>query len=138
VVEGDTDRIATGTGTGGSWSMPMGGGAIALTAEKVIEKGKRVAAHLLETAPVDIAFRDGQFAVAGTDRRVSLARVVAACFDPKRLPPGETPGLDESARHVPDNYTFPMACTSPRWRSTAIPGGSPWSVTSRCTISAAR
>jgi carbon-monoxide dehydrogenase large subunit len=107
VVEGDTDRIATGTGTGGSWSIPMGGGAIALTAEKILEKTKRVAAHLLEAAPIDIAFRDGQFSIAGTDRRIGFERVVAACFDPQRLPAGEAPGLDESARHVPDNYTFP-------------------------------
>jgi aerobic carbon-monoxide dehydrogenase large subunit len=107
VIEGDTDRIATGTGTGGSWSMPMGGGAIALAAEKVLDKTRRVAAHLLEAAPVDIAFADGQFSIAGTDRRIAFERVVAACFDLKRLPAGETPGLDESARHVPDNYTFP-------------------------------
>jgi aerobic carbon-monoxide dehydrogenase large subunit len=107
VVEGDTDRIATGTGTGGSWSIPMGGGSIALAAEKVLDKTKRIAAHLLEAAPVDIAFEAGQFSIAGTDRRISFERVVAACFDPARLPSGETPGLDESARHVPDNYTFP-------------------------------
>jgi len=107
VVEGDTDRIATGTGTGGSWSIPMGGGALALAAERVIDKTRRVAAHLLEAAAIDIDFRDGRFSIAGTDRRVTFDKVVAACFDPKQLPAGEAPGLDESARHVPDNYTFP-------------------------------
>jgi aerobic carbon-monoxide dehydrogenase large subunit len=107
VIEGDTDRVATGTGTGGSWSIPMGGGSIALAAEKVLDKTKRVAAHLLEAAPVDIVFAEGQFSIAGTDRRIAFERVVASCFDPARVPSGETPGLDESARHVPDNYTFP-------------------------------
>ena len=110
VVEGDTDRIETGTGTGGSWSIPMGGGAIALAADKVVEKGKRIAGHLLEAAPADIEFSEATFRVAGTDLSLSLQRVLLASRDPAQLPYGESPGLDEAATFKPDNYTYPYGC----------------------------
>ncbi len=110
VVEGDTDVIHTGTGTGGSWSLTMGGGAISLAAEQVIEKAKRIAAHLLEAAAADLDFTDGRFTVSGTDLTISWAAVVQASRDPAQLPPGEAPGLDTEARFVPDNFTFPYGC----------------------------
>ena len=110
VVEGDTDVIATGTGTGGSWSIPMGGGAISLASEQVIEKAKRIAAHLLEAAVTDMEFADGQFNVAGTDLHITWEAVVTASLDPARLPDGEAPGLDTEARFTPENFTFPYGC----------------------------
>lgn len=110
VVEGDTDVIATGTGTGGSWSIPMGGGAISLASEQVIEKAKRIAAHLLEASVTDLAFAEGQFNIVGTDIQISWSDVVRASQDPKRLPAGEEPGLDTEARFTPENYTYPYGC----------------------------
>jgi len=110
VVEGDTDRIETGIGTGGSWSIPMGGGAIALAAEKVVEKARRIAAQLMEAAASDIEFADGVFRVAGTDLTRTFAEVLQASRDPALRPADETPGLDEEARFKPDNFTYPYGC----------------------------
>lgn len=110
VVEGDTDLIATGTGTGGSWSIPMGGGAVCLAADKIIDKARRIAAHLLEAAEADLEFTDGAFTVAGTDLSTTLTDVARAAHDPANLPDGMEPGLDEDARFTPDNFTFPYGC----------------------------
>ncbi|MBT3534236.1 MAG: xanthine dehydrogenase family protein molybdopterin-binding subunit [Rhodospirillaceae bacterium] len=110
VIEGDTDIIHTGTGTGGSWSLTLGGGAISLASEQVIEKAKRIAAHLLEAAAADMEFADGQFSVAGTDLTVAWTAVVQASRDPAKLPEGEQPGLDTEARFIPDNFTYPYGC----------------------------
>ena len=81
IVEGDTDQIPVGLGTGGSWSVPMGGGAIALASDKVIEKAKRIAAHAMEAAVADIEFAEGIFSVAGTDLTMRLEAVAAAALD---------------------------------------------------------
>src|SRR6202012_3462090 len=69
-IQGDTDAVAFGMGTGGSRTTPMSGGAIVMVADKVIAKGKKLAAHLLEAAETDMEFKDGHFAIAGTDRSV--------------------------------------------------------------------
>jgi carbon-monoxide dehydrogenase large subunit len=81
-VQGDTDRVASGRGTFGARSMVCGGGALRLAADEVIEKGKRFAAHMLEAAAEDIAFADGAFRVAGTDRTLPLAAVARASYAP--------------------------------------------------------
>ena len=77
IVQGDTDRIAEGPGTGGSRSIIFGGAAMADAAKKVIEKGRAVAAEVLEAAAADIAYAEGQFTIRGTDRRVGLFEVAA-------------------------------------------------------------
>ena len=83
-IDGDTDRVAFGIGTNGSRSTVIGGSALWLAADKVIAKGKRIAAHLLEAADPDIEFAvssdGGNFSVAGTDRRVSITDVAKASF----------------------------------------------------------
>lgn len=107
IVEGDTDRIPVGLGTGGSWSVPMGGGAIALASDRIIEKAKAIAAHALEASAADIEFTDGIFAVAGTDLSIGLESVAAMALDPEQLPVGMEPGLDAEERFQPDNYTYP-------------------------------
>src|SRR5580700_1883297 len=86
-IDGDTDRVAFGIGTNGSRSTVIGGSALWLAADKVIAKGKRIAAHLLEAATADIEFADGNFSIAGTDRRVSITDVAKASFQSGRLPP---------------------------------------------------
>src|SRR5712671_1776426 len=107
VLQGDTAMIGFGRGTGGSRSLPVGGAALAHAADKLIAKGKKIAAHLLEAAEADIAFTDGAFTIAGTDRSVTIDAVARAAFNPPQLPPGLEPGFAESGHFTPSTPTFP-------------------------------
>ena len=107
VIDGDTDRVAFGIGTMGSRSTVIGGSALYFAAEKIIEKAKIIAAHMLEASVVDMEFADGVFSVAGTDRSVSLTEVAKASFTPARLPKGVEPGLYETATFAPEDDTYP-------------------------------
>ena len=78
VVFGDTDRVARGSGSHGSRSARMGGGAVVGSARKLIDEGRTLAASLLEASPADIVYRDTRFTVAGTDRGVGLFEVASA------------------------------------------------------------
>ncbi|HWB48512.1 MAG TPA: xanthine dehydrogenase family protein molybdopterin-binding subunit [Stellaceae bacterium] len=109
-IDGDTDRVAFGIGTNGSRSTVIGGSALWLAADKIIAKGKRIAAHLLEAAEADIEFSDGSFAVAGTDRRISLTDVAKASFQAARLPRELEGGLYETGTFAPDDNTYPNGC----------------------------
>jgi carbon-monoxide dehydrogenase large subunit len=109
-VDGDTDRVAFGTGTMGSRSTVVGGSALWLAADKVIAKGKRIAAHLLEAAETDLLFEEGRFRVTGTDRAVTIAQVARAAFQPAQLPPGLEPGLYETGTFLPKQDTWPNGC----------------------------
>ncbi|MGH7417049.1 MAG: xanthine dehydrogenase family protein molybdopterin-binding subunit, partial [Candidatus Rokuibacteriota bacterium] len=81
-----------------------------LAADKVIVKGRRIAAHLLEAAEADLVFADGGFRVTGTDRAVTFTEVARAAFQPGQLPPGLEPGLYETATFVPTQDTWPNGC----------------------------
>ncbi|MCX7355576.1 MAG: xanthine dehydrogenase family protein molybdopterin-binding subunit [Alphaproteobacteria bacterium] len=107
LVQGDTDLVKAGNGTGGSRSLHAGGGAIHFASEKIVEKGKRIAAHLLEAAEADLGFDDGRFTIVGTDRSVSFKDVAAAAFNPAKLPKGMETGFDETAVYQPAAHTFP-------------------------------
>jgi carbon-monoxide dehydrogenase large subunit len=107
VIEGDTDAVAYGAGSFGSRSAAIGGSALWLAADKVIAKGKRIAAHLLEAADSDVAFAAGRYAIAGTDRGVSIKEVARASFAFAALPKGIEPGLFEHATFSPAQETFP-------------------------------
>jgi len=109
-IDGDTDRVAFGMGTMGSRSTVIGGTALWTAADKVIAKGKRIAAKLLEAAEGDIVFSDGRFAVAGTDRGLALREVARAAFQPAQLPPGVEPGLYETGTFSPKQDTWPNGC----------------------------
>jgi carbon-monoxide dehydrogenase large subunit len=109
-IDGDTDRVAFGMGSNGSRSMVVGGSALTLAAGKIIDKGKRLAGHLLEAAEADLEFADGKFAVVGTDRNISLTQVARTSFQPARLPPGMEPGFYEHATYAPERATFPNGC----------------------------
>jgi carbon-monoxide dehydrogenase large subunit len=109
-IDGDTDRVAFGMGTMGSRSTVIGGTALWTAADKVIAKGKRIAARLLEAADGDIVFADGRFGVAGTDRAVTLREVARAAFQPAQLPPGVEPGLYETGTFAPKQDTWPNGC----------------------------
>jgi carbon-monoxide dehydrogenase large subunit len=107
VVEGDTDAVPHGTGTFGSRSIAVGGSALDRAADKIIAKGKLVAAHLLEAAAGDVDFADGAFVIAGTDRRVSFAAVARAAYVPHNFPLETVePGLQETAVYDPPSFAF--------------------------------
>ncbi len=106
-IDGDTDRVAFGIGTNGSRSTVIGGSALWMAADKIIAKAKKLAAHLLEAAEADIEFADGNFAVAGTDRRLSLTDVAKAAFRAPALPPGLEGGLYETGTFAPERLHLP-------------------------------
>ncbi len=110
VLYGDTDAVFHGRGTFGSRSASVGGAAFVVAARKIIEKGKLIAAHLLEASALDITFADGRFTVEGTDRLVDLTDVATASFVPQRMPRGLELGLDAQAVVTPPGPTFPNGC----------------------------
>jgi len=108
IVHGDTAKIPYGMGTYGSRSLAVGGTAIIKAMDKIVAKGKKIAAHLLEAAEADIEFKDGQFSVAGTDRSKSFGEIALTAYVPHNFPHEELePGLDETAFYDPKNFTFP-------------------------------
>ena len=110
LIEGDSDDLPAGGGTGGSRSTYMVALAIEDGAAKVIEKGTQVAANLLEVAPADIRFDDGSFAIAGTDRAIDIMELAARAKDPANVPDGMEPGLDADGRTETLDGTFPNGC----------------------------
>lgn len=110
IVAGDTDALPFGRGTFGSRSIVAGGTAALAATERVIERARRIAAHMLEAAATDIEFTPGRFAVAGTDRAVTLDAVARAAYAPGARAPGEDAGLSAAAAVAPGNATFPNGC----------------------------
>jgi carbon-monoxide dehydrogenase large subunit len=108
VVHGDTGRIPFGMGTYGSRSIAVGGTAIVKALDKVIAKGRKIAAHLLQAQEDEVDFIDGEFWVKGTDRCKTFAEVALAAYVPHNYPLDKLePGLDESAFYDPTNFTYP-------------------------------
>jgi carbon-monoxide dehydrogenase large subunit len=108
IVHGDTGRIPFGMGTYGSRSIAVGGTAIVKALDKVIAKGRKIAAHLLEAAEADVEFSGGTFRVSGTDRGKAFAEVALAAYVPHHYPLGTLePGLNENAFYDPANFTYP-------------------------------
>jgi aerobic carbon-monoxide dehydrogenase large subunit len=110
VLQGDTAAVSFGRGTGGSRSLPVGGVSLAQAADKLIAKGRRIAAHLFEAAEADVEFSDGVFIVTGTDRRLGIEEVARAAFNPAQQAPGVEPGFDETGHFTPPQPTFPNGC----------------------------
>ncbi len=111
VVHGDTAKIPFGMGTYGSRSLAVGGSAMVKAMEKIVAKGRKIAAHLLETDVDDIEFKDGKFSVTGTDRAKALSEISLAAYVPHNYPIEELePGLEETAFYDPKNFTFPGGC----------------------------
>jgi len=107
IVHGDTSKIPFGMGTYGSRSLAVCGSAMVKATEKVIEKAKKIAAHLLEASEADIELKDGQFTVAGTDKSVAWGDVTLTAYVPHNFPLEVEPGLEETAFYDPANFTFP-------------------------------
>jgi carbon-monoxide dehydrogenase large subunit len=105
---GDTDQVAMGTGTFGSRSACLAGSAVFKAADKIIEKGRLLAAHLMEAAEGDVEFADGKFTVAGTDKSLDLAQIAQTAFKEGKLPPHMEPGLHARADYAAeDGGTYP-------------------------------
>ena len=108
IQHGDTGKILFGMGTYGSRSIAVGGTAIVKALDKVIAKGRKIAAHLMEAADTDVVFEGGQFKVAGTDKAVPFANVALTAYVPHNFPHDKLePGLNENAFYDPSNFTFP-------------------------------
>jgi len=108
IVHGDTGRVPFGMGTYGSRSLSVGGTAIVKAVDKIIAKGKKIAAHLLEAADTDIEFENGEFIVAGTDKKVPFGSVALTAYVPHNYPLDKLePGLNENAFYDPTNFTYP-------------------------------
>ncbi len=108
IVHGDTSNTPMGMGTYGSRSLAVGGSAIVKATNKIINKAKKIAAHLLEASDSDIELKDGKFTVAGTDKSVDWAGVTLAAYVPHNYPlESMEPGLEETAFYDPSNFTYP-------------------------------
>ena len=107
VVQGDTHRVPMGMGTYGSRSIAVGGAAIVGACDKVIVKGRKIAAHLMEASIDDVEFEKGTYRVAGTNKTKTIAEVAHAAFIPHDYPEDLEPGLEETAFYDPSNFTFP-------------------------------
>src|SRR6185369_7761838 len=102
---------AIGMGTYGSRSLVVGGAALSKASDKIIAKGKKIAAHLLESSEEDIEFEAGAFKVAGTDRAKAFADIALAAYVPHNYPLEVLePGLEKQAYYDPVNFTYPGGC----------------------------
>ncbi len=109
-VQGDTDAVPIGRGTYGSRSMHVGGNALKLAADGIVEKAKPMAAMMLEAASGDIEFKDGAFRIVGTDRALPLTDVAKAFYRPAMLPPQFDVGLEASGHFAAEPPNFPNGC----------------------------
>jgi aerobic carbon-monoxide dehydrogenase large subunit len=107
VIHGDTARTQFGMGSYGSRSLAVGGVAISKACDKLIAKGKKIAAHALEAAEEDIEFDSGNYTVAGTDKVMNIAEAVFTSYVPHNYPEGLEPGMDENSFFDPLNFSFP-------------------------------
>ena len=109
VLHGDTAISPMGRDTYGSRSLAVGGVAVHLAAQKVVDKAKKIAAHMLEAAEGDLEFEGGKFSVAGSpDQSVAIGDVAATAFLGADIPEGMEPGLSENMVFDPPNFTFPF------------------------------
>jgi len=108
IVHGDTSKVLFGMGTYGSRSIAVGGTAIMKALDKIIDKGKKIAAHLMEASEGDVEYDKGVFKVAGTDKQKAFGEIAFAAYVPHNYPHDKLePGLNENAFYDPSNFTFP-------------------------------
>ena len=109
IVHGDTGRVPFGMGTYGSRSASVGGTAIVMSLDKIKEKGKKIAAHLLEANPKDMEYVGGQFVVKGSPQKaIPFGQVALTAYVPHNYPEGVEPGLEETSFYDPSNFCFPF------------------------------
>ncbi len=108
IVHGDTAKIPFGMGTYGSRSLAVGGSAIVKALDKIVEKGRKIASHLLEASESDIVFENGAYTVKGTDRSKAFGEIALTAYVPHKYPiESLEPGLEETAFYDPKNFTYP-------------------------------
>jgi aerobic carbon-monoxide dehydrogenase large subunit len=107
ILHGDTAIAVKGYDTYGSRSLVVGGEAIVRAADKVVEKAKPIAAHLMEASVDDIEFSAGRFSVKGTDKGMAIGEVALAVFAAHNMPEGIEASLDADATFDPDTFSFP-------------------------------
>jgi aerobic carbon-monoxide dehydrogenase large subunit len=109
IIHGDTGQIPFGMGTYGSRSASVGGTALLMSLNKIKEKGKKIAAHLMEASPNDVEYANGQFQVKGfPGKAVPFGQVALTAYVPHNYPEGLEPGLDETSFYDPSNFCFPF------------------------------
>jgi aerobic carbon-monoxide dehydrogenase large subunit len=107
VVHGDTGRTEFGLGTYGSRSLAVGGSALVVAADKIIEKGKKIAAHMMKASVDQIDFHAGDFTLSDSNQSMSIQEVAFASYVPADYPEDLEPGLSEKAFYDPGNFTYP-------------------------------
>jgi carbon-monoxide dehydrogenase large subunit len=107
IVHGDTGRVEFGLGTYGSRSLAVGGSALVSAADKLIAKGRKIAAHMLEAEEESVEFQDGQFLVRDSNQALSFGEVAFAAYVPTNYPTDLEPGFSEKAFYDPENFTYP-------------------------------
>ncbi|GAC1548311.1 MAG: xanthine dehydrogenase family protein molybdopterin-binding subunit [Beijerinckiaceae bacterium] len=110
LMQGDSDQLLAGSGTGGSRSIMNSGAAILVAADEVEKKGREIASHVLEAAPADIEFASGAFRIAGTDRAIGIVELAAKLRNGLALPPGAPDTLDVSHLSKGEIAAYPNGC----------------------------
>jgi aerobic carbon-monoxide dehydrogenase large subunit len=110
LLQGDSDELIVGGGTGGSRSITASGAAIVEASAKVVEQGKQIAAHMLEASPADIEFSQGRFTIAGTDRAIGILELAEKLRSGLNLPEGMPHSLDVKHATEPIPSAFPNGC----------------------------
>jgi aerobic carbon-monoxide dehydrogenase large subunit len=109
-IQGDTDQVFVGEGTGGSRSATLGGSAVDIAAQRITTKGKAIAAHLLKLDAADVNFADGVFSSPKTNRTLTIKEVAKEAMEPTRLPKDMDVGLIATATYVAPVQNFPNGC----------------------------
>jgi carbon-monoxide dehydrogenase large subunit len=110
ILQADTQLLPNGNGHGGARSLHLGGGALVLALDVLMEKARLIAAHLLQADPAALSFAEGRFALPDGDRFITIAELARAAEDAASLPEGMTPGLFASGHNTSDLVTFPNGC----------------------------
>jgi carbon-monoxide dehydrogenase large subunit len=109
-IQGDTDAVAFGEGTGGSRSATLAGSAFHQASEKIVTKARAIAAHMLKVDAADLKFEDGVFATNKTNRTLSVKEIAVASIEPPNLPQGMEPGLSASSIYHAPIANYPNGC----------------------------
>jgi carbon-monoxide dehydrogenase large subunit len=110
LMQGDSDKVAMGRGTVGSRSMTVGGSALKNAADIIIEKGKKIAGHILEASEGDIEFEQGEFIVAGTDKKINIVEIAKMSYNPIMWPSHLPMGLDAAGEFNSGAGNYPNGC----------------------------
>ena len=109
-IQGDTDEVFFGEGTGGSRSSSLAGSAFHLATEKIVTKARAIAAHMLQLEEADLKFDEGVFSSTKTNRTLTVKELAAAALEPKNLPKGIEPGLLANAIYTAPVANYPNGC----------------------------